>query len=71
MIFGKGVNELCDQWRFRVPHAGFGTELVFILGRYGLEGLAFVEIGGEWVKRCLEKPRNFSTQSGFQVSRWM
>jgi len=49
MIFGKGVNELCDQWRFRVPLAGIGTELVFILGRYGLEGLAFVEIGGEWV----------------------
>ena len=45
----QGVNELCDQWRFRVPLAGFGTELVFILGRYGLEGLAFVEIGGEWV----------------------
>jgi len=49
MIFGKGVNELCDQGRFRVPHAGFGTELVFIFGRYGLERLAFVEIGGEWV----------------------
>ena len=35
--------------RFRVPLAGFGTVLVFIFERYGLEGLAFVKIGGEWV----------------------
>jgi len=65
MIFGKGVNELCDQWRFRVPLAGFGTELVFILGEIWVGRARF---RGDW-RRVGEAL--FREASQLQHTKWV
>ena len=65
MIFGKGVTELCDQWRFRVRSAVFTESALHSFGDMGTGGLDFVEIGEGWSEG------RFRKASQLQRTKWV